>query len=69
LEKGDVGVITRAREGGPAPEIVAEEARKGYELLVVGIEAARSPGGGFTEEVTRIANSYAGPIAIPISRK
>jgi hypothetical protein len=68
-DMGDVDVITRGRDDGPAHEVVAEEARKGYDLLVIGIEPTHSPGGGFTEEVTQIANSYAGPIAILLSRR
>lgn len=49
---------------GSAHEAVASEARKGYDLLVIGIENTRTPEGGLTEEVTHIAGGFEGAIAV-----
>jgi Kef-type K+ transport system membrane component KefB/nucleotide-binding universal stress UspA family protein len=65
--KGKVDVITRSKDG-PADQLVADEAKKGYDLLVIGVEATRAVNGGFTETITRIANSFEGPMAILFSR-
>jgi hypothetical protein len=45
-------------------EAVAREARKGYDLLFIGIERARAKTGGFHAEVARIASRFEGPQAI-----
>jgi nucleotide-binding universal stress UspA family protein len=45
-------------------EAVARAARKGYDLLFIGIERARAKTGGFHAEVARIASRFEGPQAI-----
>ncbi|ACL58045.1 cation:proton antiporter [Methylobacterium nodulans] len=52
----------------PLEDAVAEEARKGYDLLVVGIEPTTGPGGGFNAVVSRVAGSFEGPLAIVAAR-
>ena len=60
---GSVEVITREnRPSGPAA--VAGEARKGYDLLVIGIAKTRNPKGGFSKEVSTIADGFEGPLAL-----
>jgi nucleotide-binding universal stress UspA family protein len=54
--------------GAEGPEAVAKEARKGYGLLVVGIDKIRGPKGGFSKEVTRIAEGFDGPLAVVVAR-
>jgi Kef-type K+ transport system membrane component KefB/nucleotide-binding universal stress UspA family protein len=60
---GSVDVITRQPESID-PDAVASEARKGYDLLVVGVAGARDPKGGFSKEVSHIANGFDGPLVI-----
>ncbi len=62
-KKGTVDVTTRSKSES-AHEAVAEEAKRGYGLLVVGIANTRSPHGGFTEELARIAKGFEGALAI-----
>jgi nucleotide-binding universal stress UspA family protein len=45
-------------------EDIAEEARKGYDLLVIGIADTRDPDGGFSRAVSLIAKNFSGPIAL-----
>jgi Kef-type K+ transport system membrane component KefB/nucleotide-binding universal stress UspA family protein len=65
--KPPVDVVTRPA-GDKGPEAVAQEARKGYSLLVIGIEKTRLPKGGFSPEVTRIAAGFDGPLAVVVAR-
>jgi nucleotide-binding universal stress UspA family protein len=46
---------------------VANEARKGYDLLFIGIEGARAKIGGFHANVRRIASRFDGPQAIVVA--
>jgi nucleotide-binding universal stress UspA family protein len=62
----NVDVITRSGVGA-ARELVADEARKGYDLLVVGIAATHLPEIGFTHEITELTNGFDGPFAIAIA--
>ena len=63
VQQGSVDVTTRSRKA-TAQEAVAGEAHKGYDLLVVGIENTRTPKGGLTEEVTRIADGFEGALFV-----
>jgi Kef-type K+ transport system membrane component KefB/nucleotide-binding universal stress UspA family protein len=64
--RAKLSVITRAGDA-PPEETVASEARKGYDLLVIGIEhvARRKE---FHEDVNRIAAGFDGPLAIVDAR-
>ena len=59
---GDVDVITRQHAAGP--EAVANEASKGYDLLVVGIANTRDPKGGFSKGLSLITRGFEGPLAV-----
>jgi Kef-type K+ transport system membrane component KefB/nucleotide-binding universal stress UspA family protein len=63
---GHVEVTARTRRATSA-EAVADEAQKGYDLLIVGIDKTRGPQGGFGAEITRIADSFEGPLAVAIA--
>jgi Kef-type K+ transport system membrane component KefB/nucleotide-binding universal stress UspA family protein len=63
VKQGSVEIITRSKKAS-APEAVAGEARKGYGLLVIGIENTRAPEGGLTKELTRIADGFEGALAV-----
>jgi Kef-type K+ transport system membrane component KefB/nucleotide-binding universal stress UspA family protein len=62
-----IDVTTRVREQ-TAEEAVAEEARKGYDLLVIGIERTIAVDGGIDENVTSIAAAFDGPFAVAVAR-
>jgi Kef-type K+ transport system membrane component KefB/nucleotide-binding universal stress UspA family protein len=61
-----VDITTRSQDK-PAAEAVAEEAKKGYDLLVIGVEPAVTDG-GFDDKVARIAAEFSGPFAIADAR-
>jgi Kef-type K+ transport system membrane component KefB/nucleotide-binding universal stress UspA family protein len=56
--------VTRRRHKAASEEAVAKEAKRGYDLLFVGIEHTRAKKGGFHPDVTRIAAAFEGPLAI-----
>jgi nucleotide-binding universal stress UspA family protein len=63
---GQIDVITRRPAQGP--EAVADEASKGYDLLVVGIADTRDPKGGFSEDLSLITRGFEGPLAVVDTR-
>jgi nucleotide-binding universal stress UspA family protein len=63
---GNVEVITRRPAGGP--EAVADEASKGYDLLVVGIADTRDPKGGFSQDLSLITHEFDGPLVVVDTR-
>src|SRR5262245_715291 len=56
--------VTIRKHHAPSGEAVAEEAKKGYDLLVAGVENTRVKNGGFHQDVSRIASAFEGPLAI-----
>jgi len=64
--RGSVEVTARTKKAASA-EAVADEAQKGYDLLIVGIDKTRGPQGGFGPEITRIADGFDGPLAVAIA--
>lgn len=64
---GSVDVISRAREE-TAAEAIAEEARKGFDLLVVGMDAVAGPDGGFDRRLDDLASGFDGPLAIAAAK-
>lgn len=56
--------ITHQAQEGSAKDIVIEAARKGFDLLFIGIAHARDEDGAFTREVSRLADSFEGAIAL-----
>ena len=64
--RGAVEVTARARRAASS-RAIADEAQKGYDLLIVGIENIRGPRGGFSPEITRIADGFDGPLAVAIA--
>jgi Kef-type K+ transport system membrane component KefB/nucleotide-binding universal stress UspA family protein len=59
--------VETVRPKAPVEETVPEQARKGYDLLVVGVEPAREEG-RFSERVARVALGFDGPFAIVAAR-
>jgi Kef-type K+ transport system membrane component KefB/nucleotide-binding universal stress UspA family protein len=65
--KGRVEVIARV---GPdnGPETIAAEAKKGFDLLFIGLTAMRDEhSDGFADEVNQLAAEFDGPIALTIA--
>jgi nucleotide-binding universal stress UspA family protein len=64
---GEVEVMTRVQTASAEAE-VASEARKGYDMLMIGVEQAVAPEGGFHPEVASIARGFEGPLAVAVAR-
>ena len=64
----ETNLITRLAAEAQVELAVAAEARKGYDMMFLGVERSVDPGGGFHLDVTRIAGGFAGPLAIAIAR-
>jgi Kef-type K+ transport system membrane component KefB/nucleotide-binding universal stress UspA family protein len=47
-----------------ASEVVRDEARKGYDLLFIGMEDVHDDDGNFFPEITELASGFDGPLAI-----
>jgi len=56
--------VTIRKHDAPTGEAVAKEAKKGYDLLFVGVENTRAKNGAFHQDVSRIASAFEGPLAI-----
>jgi nucleotide-binding universal stress UspA family protein len=61
-KRGSVDVIARSDTGDA--EAVASEARRGYDLLIVGIGNTRHRRGGFSEEISLITHGFEEPLVI-----
>ena len=62
-KKENVQVITRV-ETLPSQEAIAKEAKKGYDLLFVGIKNSKLGKSGLPNELSRIAAEFDGPLAV-----
>jgi len=49
-------------------EAVTKEARKGYDLLLLGVDRTTAVHGGFHEQVARMAAGFEGPLAVAVAR-
>jgi len=55
--------------GSLAPEaVVSKEARKGYDLLVIGVETTTAAHGRFHPQIARMAAGFEGPLAVAVAR-
>jgi Kef-type K+ transport system membrane component KefB/nucleotide-binding universal stress UspA family protein len=48
-------------------DVLADEAEKGYDLLIVGIEDTRAKGGTFHQDATDIAAGFEGPLVMVVA--
>jgi Kef-type K+ transport system membrane component KefB/nucleotide-binding universal stress UspA family protein len=62
-KRGSVDVTTVTKPFIGTDEI-AQEARKGYGLLLIGIAGTRDPKGGFSKRVSHVAEGFDGPLAV-----
>jgi nucleotide-binding universal stress UspA family protein len=61
--------VTRAESKTEGPEeIVARESRKGYDLMMVGVDETVGPDGALHEDVARIVGAFEGPLGVAIAR-
>jgi Kef-type K+ transport system membrane component KefB/nucleotide-binding universal stress UspA family protein len=64
---GDVDVTTRSRRARPK-DAVADEARKGFDLLVVGMDKVVGAKGGYDKKIDEVTRGFDGPIALVAAR-
>jgi len=64
---GDVDVTTRAREN-KAGEAIVDEARKGFDLLVVGLDKVIGANSGFDRKIEDVTVGFEGPLAIVVAK-
>jgi Kef-type K+ transport system membrane component KefB/nucleotide-binding universal stress UspA family protein len=62
-DTGSVDVVTRARRA-ELGETIADEARKGFDLLVVGVDKVAATKDRFDRKIEDIAAKFEGPLAI-----
>ena len=68
-EKVDTPVeVTTIVHESPGPEVIAEEAAKGYDLMLIGLEKTVVRGHDFHESVTSLAQGFKGPLGITVVR-
>jgi len=60
--------VIKREHAAPPDEAIAEEARRGYDLLVVGVDPTVAPGGGFHANVSKLVRDFEGSIAVIIAR-
>ena len=62
-QSDDIDIVTRAREA-TLDEAIAQEAGKGYDLLVIGLRETTTAKGDFTGRVSRAAAAFDGPLVL-----
>jgi len=61
--------ITTLLRRDPTEEAIADEAKKGYDMLLVGVEPAVAVQGQIDEKVARVSQAFEGPLAIAVARR
>jgi Kef-type K+ transport system membrane component KefB/nucleotide-binding universal stress UspA family protein len=62
-----VAVKVRAERVRPE-KAVSHEAPKGYDLMIIGLDPARTREGGFSPDIAKAARAYDGPLAVAVAR-
>ena len=60
--------VTTIVHKAPGPDVIAAEAEKGYDLMIIGVEKTTHRGKDFHESVTILAKGFDGPLAITAVR-
>ncbi|HKS86581.1 MAG TPA: universal stress protein, partial [Pseudolabrys sp.] len=69
-EKTDAALdVTTIVEKAPKPETVAEEAEKGYSLMIIGLERTVARRNEFHDDVTKLAAGFEGPLVVVDARE
>jgi Kef-type K+ transport system membrane component KefB/nucleotide-binding universal stress UspA family protein len=66
-EPRKVEIVTR-KQALPPEEAVKEEARRGYDLLLIGLDKPVLPKGGFRKQIAQAAAGFNGPIGIVVGQ-
>ena len=56
--------VTTIVHEAPGPEVIAAEAEKGYDLMLIGLEKTTQRGKDFHDSVQGLAKGFEGPLAI-----
>ena len=67
IRASDIAVRTGTAQVALA-QTLSDEAPKGYDFLVMGLDPVQARGGGFNPEISASARSFAGPLAVAIAR-
>ncbi|MGH6683224.1 MAG: cation:proton antiporter [Pseudolabrys sp.] len=68
-EKSDQSLdVTTIVHEAPTPEVIAEEAEKGYDLMIIGLQKVVARGKEFHESVTALAMGFEGPLTVAAVR-
>src|SRR6478672_8769294 len=68
-EKADAPVeVTTIVHEQPSPAVIAEEAEKGYDIFIIGLEKTSTPSAEFDKGVTNLAKGFDGPLIISAVR-
>ena len=67
-ETREVSVVKAESEPARADEAVARESRKGYDLMMVGLDETLSPDGSLHDDLARIAAGFEGPLGVTVAR-
>jgi Kef-type K+ transport system membrane component KefB len=69
-EKSDAKLdVTTIVEPAAKPEVIAEEAEKGYGLMIVGLDKTVARRNEFHDDVTQLAAGFEGPLAVADARE
>jgi Kef-type K+ transport system membrane component KefB/nucleotide-binding universal stress UspA family protein len=60
--------VTTIIHEAPGPDVIAEEAKKGYDLMMIGVAQTTDGGSEFHESVESLALGFSGPLAIADTR-
>jgi Kef-type K+ transport system membrane component KefB/nucleotide-binding universal stress UspA family protein len=60
--------LTARTEAQATGETIAEEARKGYDMLLVGLSRAVTPKGAFSKRLNEITRGFQGPLCLVVNR-
>lgn len=68
-EKVDTPVeVTTVVHEAPGPDVIAAEAAKGYDLMLIGLEKTTARGQDFHDSVASLAQGFTGPLGITLVR-
>jgi Kef-type K+ transport system membrane component KefB/nucleotide-binding universal stress UspA family protein len=59
-----IHVTVRKPSESPIEEMISSEAKKGYDLLFIGLKSTKSKSGAFNSEIAGMAVAFDGPLAI-----
>jgi K+:H+ antiporter len=67
-EKAESTVDVSTMVEKPKPEAIAEEAKKGYDLMIVGLDKTVARKHEFHDDITKLAAGFEGPLAVVDAR-